>query len=339
LLIPGFGASSQSKVYSKMRNVFSDQYNLIVIQCDYFGHSHMQNNMDNSVSLNNDFLNKYFTAQEIRFIKEGEVWNNFVSICKEKGFERVPVVYRPRESLEDFSDMGLMQAIDNLTALFYVINILNDNNLNFNRNRILVYGHSHGAYLGLLCNALQPDLFDMIIDNSGWVYPTFMTKYRVRNLPSDSLQVTAYYDYLAPKINMDHEFLDLRNIYRQVNNRAYIQSFLGESDHLVSLEQKQSLCEMIPNCQFQFITPDKVDGVMFKSTKHGLDADFLKVFDYSYSRLQSHSRKKCLYANNRIRTQRHQYDIYFDSGIPLIKISDNDRLFSENSQLIKNNLD
>lgn len=36
LLVPGFGGNIDSKVYSKMRNVFADQFNLITIQCDYF---------------------------------------------------------------------------------------------------------------------------------------------------------------------------------------------------------------------------------------------------------------------------------------------------------------
>ena len=37
LLIPGFGGNSKSNVYKKMRNIFADKYNLVVVQCDYFG--------------------------------------------------------------------------------------------------------------------------------------------------------------------------------------------------------------------------------------------------------------------------------------------------------------
>lgn len=37
LLIAGFGASANSKAYKKMREKFSDVYNLVTIQCDYFG--------------------------------------------------------------------------------------------------------------------------------------------------------------------------------------------------------------------------------------------------------------------------------------------------------------
>ena len=42
LLIPGYGASIDSNVYKKMRGKFSDLYNLIILQCDYFGSEFMQ---------------------------------------------------------------------------------------------------------------------------------------------------------------------------------------------------------------------------------------------------------------------------------------------------------
>ena len=42
LLIAGFGGHSNSNVYKKMRRVFANNYNLITIQCDYFGFEFMQ---------------------------------------------------------------------------------------------------------------------------------------------------------------------------------------------------------------------------------------------------------------------------------------------------------
>ena len=42
LLIPGYGGNANSNVYRKMRRVFPDLYNLIVVQCDYFGWEFMQ---------------------------------------------------------------------------------------------------------------------------------------------------------------------------------------------------------------------------------------------------------------------------------------------------------
>ena len=42
LLIAGFGGHSNKNVYKKMRRIFANKYNLITIQCDYFGFEFMQ---------------------------------------------------------------------------------------------------------------------------------------------------------------------------------------------------------------------------------------------------------------------------------------------------------
>lgn len=40
-LIPGYGGNIDSSVYHKMRCQFADDYNLAVLQCDYFGIKYM----------------------------------------------------------------------------------------------------------------------------------------------------------------------------------------------------------------------------------------------------------------------------------------------------------
>ena len=42
LLIAGFSGEANSNVHKKMRNYFADKYNLITVQCDYFGYQFMQ---------------------------------------------------------------------------------------------------------------------------------------------------------------------------------------------------------------------------------------------------------------------------------------------------------
>lgn len=42
LLIAGYGGNANSNVYIKMRKQFADTYNLVCIQCDYFGYEFMQ---------------------------------------------------------------------------------------------------------------------------------------------------------------------------------------------------------------------------------------------------------------------------------------------------------
>ena len=74
------------------------------------------------------------------------------------------------EDLTNFNDMGIMQALDNISAIVTVIEIIKDNGYKFDESKIIIYGHSHGAYLGYLCNAFAPNLFSMIIDNSAWLF-------------------------------------------------------------------------------------------------------------------------------------------------------------------------
>ncbi|CAH2211897.1 hypothetical protein [Tepidibacter aestuarii] len=42
LLISGFGGHANSNVYKKMRKEFADKYNMVTVQCDYFGWGFMQ---------------------------------------------------------------------------------------------------------------------------------------------------------------------------------------------------------------------------------------------------------------------------------------------------------
>lgn len=41
-------------------------------------------------------------------------------------------------------------------------------------------------------------------------------------------------------------------------------------------------CTSVNYCDFNLISEKEVDGEIFKSTNHGLDTDFLKLFGYVY---------------------------------------------------------
>ncbi|WP_223869599.1 DUF2920 family protein [Paenibacillus sabuli] len=79
------------------------------------------------------------------------------------------------ETVSNFNDMGIMQALDNITAVIIVSEFIKDNNLKFNAKKIIADGQSHGAYLAFLCNRFAPNLFSLIIDNSAWIVPAYLT--------------------------------------------------------------------------------------------------------------------------------------------------------------------
>jgi hypothetical protein len=267
IIIPGFGGFSNSNVYKKMRSYFADEYNLVTIQCDYFGLEFMQS----------DLL---------------------------------------KETNENFNDMGPLQAMDVISSVIMVQEIMKDNNLVYNTNKIIAYGHSHGAYLAYLANAFAPNIFNLIIDNSSWLIPSYLFGNRqLRNL-----EETKEFNYrVKDMVDFDLEIYDLRKLYKKLNINCVIHSFHGDNDNLISLRDKRNFIRPLRKSFLHEITADKVNEV-FRSNTHGLDADFLKMFEYVIKELKPEFEKrgKNKPKTHRIETSKFSYLINFEDPIPVL---------------------
>lgn len=322
LLISGFGGHANSNVYKKMRREFADQYNLIVVQCDFFGSEFMQTLFKNpKITIPNEELNLLYTEQELQHLRlSGFNISDTIRLSKERNIN-LTLQYQLEESIENFNDMSIMQALDNLTAVCYVLNILKDNKININSRKIIAYGQSHGSYLAYLCNALVPDLFTMLIDNSAWCYPVFLDAYRTLYQTVNGVDACLYIRYLATKMKMDRELLDLNKLYAQIDNHCKIISYHGIDDTLVSPQGKKEFCSSISNCEYYEINAETVDGKIFKSSVHGLDADFLHMFDHVMKDRHFDTSSEWRYGANKIITNKHTYAIIFEEGVPLLSIT------------------
>lgn len=328
LFVAGFGGQANSNVYKKMRDKFADKYNLVTIQCDYFGYEFMQS--AESIFLpyiDKEKLSEVFSSEEIKeTFKNGQL--DFMTLLNIGSKYSINVDVRAdlsTENEDNFNDMGILQAIDNITAVLNVMNILYDNNYYFNAKKIIIYGHSHGAYLSYLCNALAPKLFSLIIDNSSWLYPVYLIKDRHRVLINTygNLKLRTRFDYLAKKLIDDTEFLDLSYLYSKLKNNCSIISYHGITDDLISYKDKSAFCKNISNCIYNEISEDNVDNVVFKSTNHGLDADFLELFDYTMNNFNIKFEKDSKFdLENEVvyETSKHKYIIKYDNVIPEILI-------------------
>lgn len=230
IIIAGFGGNANSNVYKKMRRVFADTYNLVTVQCDYFGFEFMQ--------------------------------------CE-----------LAKESITSFCEMGPIQAMDNLIALKCVKDYLIGNNIKFDDTNVMAYGHSHGAYLAYLMNALMPSVLSCVIDNSAWLYPQYINSSRMLSLSCGDKSEILRFDYIVSKFLMDKDIYDLNKLYEMFKNEAFIISFHGVADNLISINDKLPFLANINNSSVEIIGPKRVNN-MVKSYGHGLDADFLSMFDY-----------------------------------------------------------
>lgn len=327
LFISGFGANSNSNVYKKMRQTFANKYNLVTIQCDYFGNEFMQKANNVLLNINRNEIEKIFTSNEIEYIfEEGNTnLNRLLEVGKNYNITMHGRENLSNENHMNFNDMGIMQALDNITSVIYVMSILYNNNHKFNSKKIILYGHSHGAYLSYLCNALAPHLFSLLIDNSAWLFPVYLKDNRVVFNKIGKMKLAIEFDYFAKNINFDEELLNLSTLYGKLGNNCNIISYHGNNDNLINNKIKENFCSKLDYCIYNEISEKNIDGVIFKSNAHGLGADFLNLFDYTIKDLEKLNFKfgkdSSFYLPNlEISTNQNNYMINYDNLFPEFRI-------------------
>ncbi|WP_284139220.1 MULTISPECIES: DUF2920 family protein [unclassified Virgibacillus] len=279
ITIPGFGGNAQSKVYKKMRLQFADKYNLVVIQCDYFGNAYMQKAKEVRLAEKEMDALKQKLPDKHKDLLEKEGLTEHVLEVLSHTLPALLVTEVMDENVHSFNDMGFMQALDILSSFYAVRAILKDNGLSFNEHKVIAYGHSHGAYLAYLCNRMAPQLFSLIIDNSAWLKPVYIETPRFLVQEIAGLKLYIKFPYFANTFQYDKAVLNLTTLYKGFNNNANIICYQGISDELVNMNDKRRFCDSIAHCQFRLIDNSKVDHSTFYSTGHGLHADFIKLFE------------------------------------------------------------
>lgn len=326
LIISGFGGHANSNVYKKMRDEFADNHNLVTLQCDYFGYEFMQSASNIILpNISKEKLDDLFKSNEVKEIfNNGEFnFNKFIEIGSKYNINVEALADLSKENKNNFNDMGILQAIDNIIAVLNVMNILYDNNYCFNSKKIIIYGHSHGAYLAYLCNAFAPKLFSLIIDNSAWLLPSYLKSDRFLIIKIGRLTVTTIFQYLAKKIIKDEEILNLVFLYSKFRNKASIISFHGTTDNLINCSDKYNFCKNIPNCIYNEVSQDRVDNLIFRSTNHGLDADFIKLFEFTMTNFNigfEKSNSFDLQDEIIYQTNNHKYIINYENVIPSVTL-------------------
>lgn len=313
LLVPGFGGNIDSKIYKKLLKILPDKYNIVTVQCEYFGSEFMQEvkNLD-FIGLQNIFSSqKVVEYQKNHALFSEEIKENEYALNAREILN---------ESIENYADLSFMQAIDILTAIKAIQIILRENGLPFNEDRVLAYGQSQGAYLLLLANRIMPNIFSFIIDNSAWEYPKYLTHNRINVTQYGKSKIKVHFDYFAKKI-LDFDSLRLNTIYKEFENKAYIFSILGAGDTLLNIEEKKQFITNTNNTYLEFIDLDKVDGEIYKSIGHGLDANFIKLIDHAMKKEPSVHHKMPLSKNYAVTIGKYILSIDNKFDLPLFELA------------------
>jgi len=223
------------------------------------------------------------------------------------------------ENINEFVDMGYMQAIDIITAIEVIKIILKENELSFNEDRIIGSGQSQGAYLLHLSNKLAPHLFSLIIDNSAWVQPVYLQYNRMLNIQCGNALLNMEFDYIAKRIIKDKDALSLHEMYKGFTNGTYIYSCIGTTDSLVKVDDKVRALSKLNHVNFEVIDKQKVDGVKFKSTNHGLDADFINLVEYVMSIVPPHKNQNEKFDKYVVESSMTKINVDYSHGLPVFQ--------------------
>jgi len=279
LLLSGFGGSPEANVYKKMRTLFADQYNLVVVCPFYMGLEFMGDWL--KLDIEEAELRKLYTALPIPI--RNQVFNKGMCDLKKLIDLNLPNEIRLKvsalleETDDNFVDMGPVQAVDCMRALKAVYDTVSGDGSPVNIGRILAYGHSHGAYLAHLCNRFFPNVFLSILDNSAWIRPAYLTGPRNLHESINNVILEESFNYRIASQKYDEELYDLRFLYKGFKNNANLIIYQGVTDFLIDHHAKAAIFESVEHVTFNMITEQEVDGLAIRSTAHG-DADFLELF-------------------------------------------------------------
>lgn len=123
-------------------------------------------------------------------------------------------------------------------------------------------------------------------------------------------------------MDYDEEILHLEKLYSKFENNCEIISYHGNTDYLVSHLEKRKLNELIKNFAYHEIGNKEVDGNIFHSTNHGLDADFLKFFGKVIYEIKGSAFERVTFQESvHFETEKNTYEISYAELMPILKIN------------------
>ena len=214
----------------------------------------------------------------------------------------LPIFLGLQPTKNEYNNFGIMQALDIINAIYFV----RKNSAKFKLSKTpktLLFGTSHGGYLGFLCAKFASWLIDAVVENSGYVVVPLCFYSLGKDLDPinlDGVELSIPLDAFANIIpctftkthftantNSPNFFckarLDIRNplnesqLKTQVKhqNKPIFVSYHSVRDELDSAQNKEKFFEILQNSGFEAslrVVKDEseIDGKFIKNLEHGM---------------------------------------------------------------------
>jgi len=300
--IPAWGDRADSPYQrTKLRPYIADRYNCVTCGINYFG-------------IQPVLLDEYLMAPSPTFMKEihalyGIHPHDYTDqdnislkqlsnlLCK-KGITRLPSSCRSLFRLKngEYESFGFLPALDHLIVCGEVLK-----RVSLNSSRIIAFGSSYGGYIALLLAKYAPYTFSAVIDNSGFVRPSMNNVAGVDLIYNANIRefCGVAYPWVIDNLWRIHDELSpyyFSDAHRSIRSllpggqdhhpvsKYYI--FHAEEDCIAPTQEKRIFVNIIEkhagNVQARFIRKEDLDGRLFKTTEHGMQASLRGLFDLAY---------------------------------------------------------
>jgi len=195
------------------------------------------------------------------------------------------------QNFPEYPSFGLQPALDNIAVLAAVLR-----QHSLRHDRIYAVGSSYGGYIACLMLKLMPNTIHAVVENSGFTQalPEEMASMEgagrnwfdgrgirlccVPASPWTTRDSTSKY-FVSSSVLAIRDCLDAS---QYTASKTYLASYHAEKDALIPIEAKRRFWATIGSkLELRSVTVDDtmIDGRLFKSNAHGMDASLQLLFD------------------------------------------------------------
>lgn len=301
--IPGFGEDNNTEYVGKIRRFLAETYNLASATVDYHA---IQARPEQGARLfideeGSQFLqllsHKYGVTSDNKSIHEYlfDLGAKLPAATKVSGALQLPN--------GEYQNFGMLQALDYLT----VINDLISENVPFDHNNIILVGSSHGGYIAHLICKIAPNTINAVIDNSSYIKTgwTYMGVHPECYFAFGNLMLTCNVDTKWQlKDREEPTFFGLaQQLMREVSFPPHLEEIKRNSERLPQYFCFNSIIDGISpltekrlqrdrlraigcECELKEVTEADIDGKMFKTLDHGLNASMKSICQLIMPKIQ-----------------------------------------------------
>ena len=292
--IPGFGDDNNADYVTKLRRTISENHNLACVTVDYHC---IQARIDQGAGLKIDSKSEeklalYCALYNVPFNRENIMPALVALDAQIPGPTELRMTILPPD--DEYQNFGVLQALDHLC----VLNDLIDADLPIDWNNVILIGSSHGGYIAHLMAKFAPNSINAIIDNSSYtraplnylgLYPEagmstekFLLAGSVQSPWQFADRSKPGYYGLPPQLIRETAFPPhLAEMQKQSERLPRYFCFNSIEDAVSPIHEKRLQTHYLKaiGCEVALkeVTAADIDGQVFKTLDHGLDASMKRL--------------------------------------------------------------